>query len=129
MKNLILTILLLSGLFFFFQPVLATVDYTKGVKIITNEAYGTEKSKQIGAGSEKAIYQQIDQYLSIVLGTIGTIIFIIVVYAGFLWATAGGNQEQVTKAKNWMFNGVIGLFIIAISYYIADFVLGIVIGK
>ena len=37
--------------------------------------------------------------INIVLGLLGTIAIIIVIIAGFKWMTAGGNEEQVTKAK------------------------------
>lgn len=129
MRNLILLFSIIFCSFFLVNQFVFATDFTEGLTGVTKEAYGEDASKDVGAKSEVAIYQQIDAIIAIVLGTIGTVIFIIIVYAGFLWTTAGGNQDQVNKAKQWMINAFIGLFIVAVSYYISDFVLGVVIGN
>lgn len=64
----------------------------------------------------------IGRIISVVLGTLGVILLIIMIYAGFLWMTAGGNPDQVEKAKKWMVNGVVGLIIILASYAITAFI-------
>ncbi|MBU1132641.1 TrbC/VirB2 family protein [Patescibacteria group bacterium] len=66
---------------------------------------------------------QIGNIINILLGLLGVILVIIIVYAGYLWMTAGGDTEQVKKAKSWMINAVIGMIIILSSYAIADFVI------
>jgi len=38
-----------------------------------------------------------------------------------LWMSAGGNEDQVKKAKQWLKNAVIGLALILAAYAIADF--------
>lgn len=57
------------------------------------------------------------------LGFLGIIALVIVIYAGFLWMTAGGNVEQIAKAKKWLINGVVGLLIILSAYAITNFVI------
>ncbi|MDP2631877.1 MAG: IPT/TIG domain-containing protein [Candidatus Uhrbacteria bacterium] len=69
----------------------------------------------------------IARIIRVALGFLGIIAVIIVLYAGFLWMTAGGKSEQVEKAKKWMINGVIGTVIILLSYSIASFVLSALI--
>jgi len=61
--------------------------------------------------------------INIVLGLLGIILLVIVLYAGFLWMTAGGKSEQVDKAKDWLINGVIGLVLVLAAYAIANFVI------
>ena len=56
------------------------------------------------------------------LQVIGVVILLFILYAGFLWVTAGGNTEQVDKAKGILKNAVIGSVIIGISYVIAGFI-------
>ena len=46
-----------------------------------------------------------------------------IVYGGFLWMTAHGNEEQVTKAKNLITAALIGLVIILSAYAISVFVI------
>ena len=55
----------------------------------------------------------------IFLGAITLILFIV---AGFMWLTAAGAEEKITKAKDIMKGAVIGLVIIMGSYGIAQFV-------
>lgn len=53
-----------------------------------------------------------------VLGLLGTIFLVLTIYAGFLWMTAAGNEDKVTKAKKLLFDGVIGIAIILAAYSI-----------
>lgn len=58
-----------------------------------------------------------------ILSFIGVLLVIIVIYAGFLWLTAGGTPEKVQKAKDWLINAVIGAAIVLAAYAITDFVI------
>ena len=58
-----------------------------------------------------------------ILSFLGIIAFGIVFYAGFLWMTARGNEDQVVRAKAIMRNGLIGLVIILVSYSLTQFIL------
>ncbi len=52
------------------------------------------------------------------LSFVGTLFVALMVYAGILWMTAGGNDDQVGKAKKLIFQAVIGLFIVFSAYTI-----------
>ncbi len=67
--------------------------------------------------------------INTVLGLLGVIFLIIIIYAGFLWMTAGGNDDQVGKAKKWLVNGIIGVVIIVGAYAISYFVLNAILPK
>lgn len=62
------------------------------------------------------------------LGVLGTVAVVIMVYAGFLWMTAGGNDEKVGEAKKWIYASVIGLAIILSAYALANFVVYSLVG-
>jgi hypothetical protein len=47
----------------------------------------------------------------------------LLIYAGFLWMTARGKEEQVDKAKRITREVVIGLIIIVLARIITEFVL------
>jgi len=57
-----------------------------------------------------------------VLAVVGTIFFIMMVYAGILWTSARGNDDQVGKAKNIITAAIIGLVITLGAYAITIFV-------
>lgn len=57
------------------------------------------------------------------LGLIGIILVGLLLYAGYLWMTAGGNDEQILQAKSIIRNAVIGLAIILSAYTIVAFIM------
>lgn len=57
------------------------------------------------------------------LGLLGIVAVVLILYGGFVWMTAGGDEEKVSQAKKILFNSVIGLAIILSSFAIASFVI------
>lgn len=49
--------------------------------------------------------------VQIALSLVGVIFFIMIFYGGYLWLTAGGNEEQVKKAQQFILRAVIGFLI------------------
>ena len=62
------------------------------------------------------------QIINWAFGLLGIIFLVLIMYGGFLWMTARGNEEQVTKSKNILKTALIGLVIILASYGIAQFI-------
>ena len=76
-----------------------------------------------GAGlSEADLPTVIGTLINIFLGLLGIIFLILVLYAGFLWMTAAGNDSKVEQAKKLLTQAVIGLILILASYAISSFV-------
>jgi len=46
-----------------------------------------------------------------------------IIYAGILWGTSGGNEEKIMKAKKIIVSGIIGLLIVVFAFSIVSFVL------
>jgi len=78
-------------------------------------------------GSSGLGQQELDQTLglliNVLLGLLGIIFLVLVIYAGFLWMTAGGDEKKVAKAKSIIITAVIGLVILLSAYAISTFVL------
>lgn len=55
------------------------------------------------------IVQQIQRVQRIVSFIVGIIAVIILLYAGFLFLTAGGNEERLKSAKGYLLYGIIGI--------------------
>ncbi len=60
--------------------------------------------------------------INVVLSVLGVVLLILVIYAGTLWMTAGGDSGKVDKAKALITNGVIGLILILAALSISTFV-------
>jgi len=56
--------------------------------------------------------------IRVVLNFLGIIFLGLIVYAGFLWMTAGGAEDRVEKATKLLYRSVIGLIIILAAYSI-----------
>ncbi len=52
------------------------------------------------------------------LAFIGTLFFVLIVYGGFIWMMARGNEQEVAKAKELITAAVIGLIIVLSAYAI-----------
>jgi len=83
---------------------------------------GLEYGTYTGLGT-KDIREGIMQIISYLLGFLGIIAIIIILYGGFVWLTSAGNEEKVGQAKKIITAGVIGLVIIFVSYALASFVI------
>lgn len=61
--------------------------------------------------------------MALVFPLFGGIFLITMIYAGYLWMTAQGNQEQVEKSKKIIINASIGLAVILSAWAITYFLL------
>jgi uncharacterized membrane protein YwzB len=71
----------------------------------------------------------VGKYIAQALGLLGVVLVVLFVYAGFLWMTAEGKEEQVKKAKGILTNAIIGMVIIFAAYAITQFVIGAIISS
>ena len=81
---------------------------------------GCGAASGLGAGDPRAITARI---INIILSLLGIIDVGLMLYAGFNWMTAGGNEEKITSAKGTIWASIIGLLIILSAYAISRFVL------
>jgi len=79
----------------------------------------------LGGGDIRVIIARIIQ---VALGLAGTVLLVLIIYAGFMWMTSGGNEERVATAKRTLLNSVIGLAIILSAFAIAQFVITRLLG-
>ena len=89
-----------------------------------------EKLKGVGtaggyadiSNGETTILQTASGVVSIFLGLLGIIFIILIIYAGYNWMTAAGNEEKVKKAQETLKQAIIGLIIVVSAYAISFFV-------
>ena len=56
------------------------------------------------------------------LSILGIIFIVLMLYGGYLWMTAGGKEEQLTKANELIQASVIGLIIFVAAYAVSYFI-------
>lgn len=75
-----------------------------------------------GLGGSNNLGVLVGRLINSALGLLGIVLVVIVIYAGFLWMTAQGNDEKVKQAKKMITNAVVGLVLIFAAYAITTFV-------
>lgn len=58
------------------------------------------------------------------LSLVAILFFLVILYGGYLWLTAGGNEEQVKKAQSILKAGLIGFVITLLSYALTKSIAG-----
>ena len=85
-------------------------------------------AEQAGIAGQSDLLSIIGNLIYIALSLTGTILLVILIYAGYLYMTAGGKMEQVEVAKKWIRNAIIGLVIIASAFALTAFILNALSG-
>lgn len=89
-------------------------------------------SKEVGDAAEKAGFnpnttettfaETTGTVIAMILSFTGVIFLVLMVYAGWLWMTARGEEEPVEKAQKIIISSIIGLIILVGAYSITSFV-------
>jgi len=95
---------------------IAQSDALKKLQNVGEKAYGTKSGAPPSPGTI------IGTLINAFLGLVGVGALFLVVYGGYLWMSARGNEERITKAKETLEAAVIGLIITLAAYGISYFV-------
>ena len=56
------------------------------------------------------------------LGVLGLLAVVVIIYGGFMYTTSAGDSSKIKKAKDTIMYGVIGLVIALLAFAIVNFV-------
>lgn len=71
-------------------------------------------------GETANIGQFVAQFLIFFFGALGLMFLCYIVYAGFLWLSAAGEDDKIKKARGIIFHSVFGLIISVVSFAVAE---------
>ncbi|MFZ2189295.1 MAG: pilin [Candidatus Magasanikiibacteriota bacterium] len=77
---------------------------------------------QYATANETTFAETIGTVIKMVLSVVGVLFLAYMVYAGYLWMTAQGEEEQVKKSQTIIKQSIIGLIIMTSAYSITTFV-------
>ncbi len=98
---------------------------SKSASSLTAVGAGAGMAADTGGGGLPTL---IGRFITVLLGVLGIIFVIMVIYAGILYMTAGGEDDKVKKAKKLLTQSIIGLVIIVSAYSISTFVISQLVG-
>ncbi|NUM25910.1 MAG: hypothetical protein HUU49_04860 [Candidatus Buchananbacteria bacterium] len=126
-RSIILTLLLLAvvGITFSFGAIDTNAQEGLSLDEMTKQAAGAAGYSE--ETNETTFAKIVGTVVRVFLSLLGVIFISYTVYGGFLWMTAAGNDEKITKAKHIIRDGIIGLIVIlsaaGIYYFIAEFLI------
>lgn len=117
------------------KSVLAIIAALAFSLIVAPAAFATPAGTDFGIGDDSTfraesqlgnqpLEQTIAGIINVALSLLGIVAVVIILIGGFIWMTAGGNDEKTAQARKLIFAGIIGLAIILSAFAIARFVLG-----
>jgi len=122
MKSILATIVAL-GQVYLLMPLTAMAT-----NVPTNLAGANNSLGEIGNTTSMSgaadLTTVIGNLINVVLGVLGIIFLVLVVYAGFLYLTDQGGGEKAKKAMKLLTTAVIGIVIIVAAYAISNYVIG-----
>ena len=100
------------------------------VRALPVEAQGLKSAgslfQQVGGDAGANTYSQPQQLIgtgiNAALTLVGLIFLILMIYAGYLWLTARGEEEPINKAKKIITSSIVGFVLVASAYAITVFV-------
>jgi len=99
-------------------PFLVRADYSPE-PILFDPGSNVQQETQLG---NKSPVETTSNIINWALGVLGLFTVALMIYAGFIWMYARGNEEEAAKAKKILEGAVIGLIIILTSYGVAAWV-------
>jgi len=65
----------------------------------------------------------IGNIISVGLGFMGVLLVVMIVYAGFIYATSQGDDAKIKSAKKMISSSIVGLVLVVAAYAIASYVI------
>lgn len=76
-------------------------------------------------GGAESLPEMVGAIVGIILSLVGVFFLGLMIYGGYIWMMARGNEQEVEKAKNIIINSVIGIIIVVAAYAFTAFISGI----
>jgi len=110
-------------LFLFFLIVPVAFAQTTSSSDLVGTMEGPAQAMQSTAGfGEFSLNSIIAAIIKIILSFLAIIFLVLLIFSGYRWMTAAGNEEAVTKAKHTIKTSIIGLVIVLMAYSITYFI-------
>ncbi len=106
-------VIFFSSLVFIFSPTVFAVDIP-----------GLEETAQTAGIDQTLTSPELaaTQIIQWVLSFVGVLFLVLMIWGGFTWMTAAGNEESIKKARKMVSSAVVGLLIVLSAYAITVYV-------
>ena len=122
MKTYITTLLIIPAFFFIFTNIAEAAIIDDAITNLRNIGDRSEIGIAVDTDPSLGIATVVGGIIEVVLSVLGVVFLALAVYGGWLWMTAAGNQERVSKAKDLLRDAVIGIAVVFTAFAITRFV-------
>lgn len=119
----------LTTVFLALSVVCGTAFFSTSAQAVSlQDSFSNRLNQVAGSSGARLTGQNTDLRLAVaviirfLLGFIGIVFLVILVYAGFIWMTSGGNEVVNADAIRIIRNATVGLLIILISYALSTLI-------
>jgi hypothetical protein len=78
---------------------------------------------QTGLKSEMSLSRAAGVVINVVTGFLGVAFFLLALYGGITWMTAGGDDKNLKKAQGILVDAAVGMGVVLIAYQVVQFVI------
>ena len=103
-------------------PSVGAVDGNSNTQSTAGKYVGGDAQKA-ATGDERDLMSVLNVIINVALGVIGFVAVVMIIMGGVQYTTSSGDAAKVTKAKNTILYGVVGLVIALLAFAIVNFVL------
>ncbi|NCO05303.1 MAG: hypothetical protein GW939_04135 [Candidatus Magasanikbacteria bacterium] len=101
---------------------LPSLVFGQGLGNAAGNLQNTAGRAGVGSGNTADIQTIVGTAINAALTLVGLVFLVLMVYAGFLWMTARGDEPTVEKSKKIISAAVIGLVLIMSAYAVTFFI-------
>lgn len=80
--------------------------------------------KRLGENQNESVSEFLGSIQGWLLGLVGGLAVLFIVYGGFLYMTSGGNKERIETAKKTLTYAILGLILVVLSGLILQIISG-----
>lgn len=97
------------------RPKTGSIEFEKGEQLQQVEIPGLDPITSVG-GDFVALKTYISAIYRVGMGITGILAVVVLALGGITWLTSGGNANQITKAKQYIWGSMTGLILALLSY-------------
>ncbi len=81
------------------------------------------RGSALGTDENPLLSEVVARVIQVVLSIVGLIFIGLIIYGGYEWGTARGNEEKVNTGKKLIFEATVGVIIIFGAYFLTAFII------
>lgn len=101
----------------------------QGINLGIDDVHKAGETAGFARANETTLASTVGRIVRVFLSLVGITFTVLMLYGGYLWMTARGEESQITKAKDVIRASIIGLIIALGAFSISNFVVDAILSS